>query len=140
MSAHTDLDTDYEEKKLGSYVPGAPMYPMNQPIVQQRETVTGTTQSRGMSAHRKGKALLIALVNLNIIFLISIFHGGDIQLAGQMITAILFLVGVYVGTQGGIDMISEYRSNNSNANVNTNNKSEIVTKKYEYKMDYADGK
>ena len=55
-----------------------------------------------------------------------------------MITAILFLVGVYVGTQGGIDMISEYRSNNSNANVNTNNKSEIVTKKYEYKMDYAD--
>lgn len=95
-----------------------------------------TPPQKGMTQSRKGKALLIALANLNIIFLLVVFKAADAAIAGQMITAILFLAGLYVGVQGGIDMTAAWKADL--ASTKTTN--ETITKKYEYKMDYADKK
>ena len=54
---------------------------------------TKVTPKTGLSTSKKAKALLIALVNLNIIFALVVFKAADVTIAGQMITAILFLAG-----------------------------------------------
>ena len=54
---------------------------------------------------KKAIVLGIALLNLNIIFFVSNHLKYDLQTTLQMMTAILFLVGIYTGVQGGIDMI-----------------------------------
>lgn len=90
----------------------------------------------GMTNSRKGKALLLALLNLNIIFVVSVFKQADAQVVSQMITAILFLAGLYVGVQGGIDMTTAWKADTANTKSDSTNT--IVTKNYQYKMAYAD--
>ena len=96
---------------------------------------TKVTPKTGLSDSKKAKALLIALVNLNIIFALVVFKAADVAIAEQMITAILFLAGLCIGVQGGIDATAAWKSDMSSSKT-TN---ETITKKYEYKMDYVDG-
>jgi len=84
---------------------------------------------------KKVVVLGVALLNLNIIFFVTAFRAAPIEIAVQMITAILFLVGIYTGVQGGIDMIQSNRIDASKLDVTNNT---TITKKYEYKMDYVD--
>jgi hypothetical protein len=97
---------------------------------------TKVTPKTGLSTSKKAKALLIALVNLNLIFALVVFKAADVTIAGQMITAILFLAGLFIGVQGGVDMTAAWKADASTSRT-TN---ETVVKKYEYKMDYADKK
>ncbi len=97
---------------------------------------TKVTPKTGLSTSKKAKALLIALVNLNIIFALVVFKAADVTIAGQMITAILFLAGLFIGVQGGVDMTAAWKADASTSKT-TN---ETVVKKYEYKMDYSDEK
>lgn len=83
---------------------------------------------------KKARVLLIALVNLNVVFFFSMFKPVDIGLATQMITAILFLSGLYVGVQGGVDMIQSNRA----TSLTENTTNTTIEKKYEMKMEYAD--
>jgi protein-S-isoprenylcysteine O-methyltransferase Ste14 len=85
---------------------------------------------------KKAIVLGVALLNLNAIFIFSALKAVELGLATQMITAILFLVGIYTGVQGGIDMI---QSNKLEA-VRQDRNDTIVTKNYEYRMEYADKK
>ena len=63
---------------------------------------------------KKAIMLIVALINLNAIFFLSAFIPTiPISIASQMITAILFLVGIYVGCQSGID----FKQINQNTNV-----------------------
>lgn len=71
---------------------------------------TPKSANGGLTQSRKGKALLIALANLNLIFILSVFKATDIALSSQMITAVLFLAGLYVGVQGGIDMTVAWKT------------------------------
>ena len=96
---------------------------------------TKVTPKTGLSTSKKAKALLIALVNLNLIFALVVFKAADVDIAGQMITAILFLAGLFIGVQGGIDATAAWKSVTESSKT-TN---ETITKKYEYKMDYVDG-
>jgi len=83
---------------------------------------------------KKVIALGIALLNLNIIFLVSVFKSAETTVVIQMMTAILFLVGIYTGVQGGIDMIQSNKME-----VEKSDKTETkITKNYEHKMDYVD--
>ena len=97
---------------------------------------TKVTPKTGLSTSKKAKALLIALVNLNLIFALVVFKAADVTIAGQMITAILFLAGLFIGVQGGVDMTAAWKADASTSKT-TN---ETVVKKYEYKMDYSDEK
>lgn len=97
---------------------------------------TKVTPKTGLSTSKKAKALLIALINLNIIFALVVFKAADVTIAGQMITAILFLAGLFIGVQGGVDMTAAWKADASTSKT-TN---ETVVKKYEYKMDYSDEK
>jgi hypothetical protein len=97
---------------------------------------TKVTPKTGLSTSKKAKALLIALVNLNIIFALVVFKAADVTIAGQMITAILFLAGLFIGVQGGVDVTAAWKADASTSKT-TN---ETVVKKYEYKMDYSDEK
>ena len=55
---------------------------------------------------KKAIALGVALLNLNLIFIVAAFKPTiPIQIVNQMITSILCLVGIYTGVQGGVDMI-----------------------------------
>jgi protein-S-isoprenylcysteine O-methyltransferase Ste14 len=83
---------------------------------------------------KKALAVGIALLNINVLFVFSVFHQTDTQIMVQMITAILFLVGIYTGVQGGIDMV---QSNKIDVTKSDTTETKIV-KKYEYKMDYAE--
>lgn len=102
----------------------------------RRGNQTSNVQTNKLSSSKKAKALLIALVNLNLIFAVVAFKAVDIQIAGQMITAILFLAGLFLGVQGGVDLASTWRTDSSTVKNNTTNTN--ITKKYEYRMDYAD--
>jgi len=95
-----------------------------------------TIHASKLSTSKKAKALLIALLNLNLIFLFVVFKSVDVQIAGQMITAVLFLAGLFLGTQGSIDMISNWNTNAST----TKNKTETINKNYNYQMQYVDEK
>lgn len=97
---------------------------------------TKVTPKTGLSTSKKSKALLIALINLNIIFALVVFKAADVTIAGQMITAILFLAGLYLGVQGGVDVAAAWKADASSTKTDTTNTT--ITKKYEYKMDYAD--
>ena len=97
---------------------------------------TKVTPKTGLSDSKKAKALLIALVNLNISFPLDVLKAPDVPTAGQMITAIIFLSSLFIGGQSAIDVTTAWKSDTSN----TKNTNETITKKYEYKMDYADGK
>ena len=83
---------------------------------------------------KKAIVLGIALLNLNIIFVLHAWFKLDIQVVIQMMTAILFLCGIYTGAQGGIDMLQ------TNKSVVEDKTETIVTKNYEYRMDYVDDK
>ena len=89
-----------------------------------------------MSTSRKGKALLIALINLNVIFVLTTFFGSNAQISSQMITAILFLSGLYIGVQSGIDMAATYKGDFSH----TDSTETKISKTYDYKMQYVDEK
>lgn len=62
-----------------------------------------------MSQSKKARALLIALGNLNLVYFLSPAIGISITVTTQMITAILFLTSVYVGVQGGIEMVQSFK-------------------------------
>ncbi len=80
---------------------------------------------------KKARVLGIALLNLNIIFFATVFKKDiPVDLVTQMITAVLFLVGIYTGVQGGIDMI---QSNKLESIRVDEKKTETVV----YKMEYA---
>lgn len=96
---------------------------------------TKVTPKTGLSTSKKAKALLIALVNLNIIFALVVFKAADVTIAGQMITAIIFLSSLFIGGQSAIDVTTAWKSDTSN----TKNTDEKIVKNYSYKMDYADG-
>lgn len=93
-------------------------------------------KTSGMSTSRKGKALLIALINLNVIFVLTTFFGSNAQISSQMITAILFLSGLYIGVQSGIDMAATYKGDFSH----TDSTETKISKTYDYKMQYVDEK
>lgn len=94
---------------------------------------TKVTPKTGLSNSKKAKALLIALVNLNLIFALVVFKAADVAIAGQMITAIIFLSSLFIGGQSAIDVTAAWKSDTTSSKT-TN---ETITKKYEYKMDYA---
>ncbi len=80
---------------------------------------------------KKARVLGVALLNLNLIFFASVFVKDiSIELVSQMITAILFLVGIYTGVQGGIDMI---QSNKLESIKSVEESKNTVV----YKMEYA---
>jgi len=82
---------------------------------------------------KKVRVLAIALLNLNLIFLATIFKKDvSIEVATQMITAVLFLVGIYTGVQGGIDMI---QSNKLESIKVDEKRTETVVHKMEYAKD-----
>lgn len=55
---------------------------------------------------KKAIVLGIALMNLNFIFLVAAFRPAiQLELCLHMITAVLTLVGIYLGAQSGVDMI-----------------------------------
>ena len=85
---------------------------------------TPKSANGGLTQSRKGKALLIALANLNLIFILSVFKTTDIALSSQMITAVLFLAGLYVGVQGGIDMTAAWKGE-----ISSSKKTEEITTK-----------
>jgi hypothetical protein len=91
---------------------------------------------RPIMSSKKARVLGIALLNLNIIFFFSVFNAVDTGVVTQMITAILFLSGLYVGVQGGIDMIQSNRTTFTKEDATITN----VEKKYEYRMEYVDDK
>ena len=97
---------------------------------------TKVTPKTGLSDSKKAKALLIALVNLNIIFALVVFKAADVTIAGQMITAIMFLSSLFIGGQAAIDVTAAWKADASLTKSDTTNTT--VVKKYEYKMDYAD--
>lgn len=77
---------------------------------------------------KKAIFLIVAIVNLNVVFFATPLIKCPVELATSMITAILFLVGVYTGVQGSLD----YRaSNNLNINSNQENKNHTENKKEE---------
>ncbi len=86
--------------------------------------VTPQTTNVGLTQSRKGKALLIALANLNLIFILTVFKAADNALSSQMITAVLFLAGLYVGVQGGIDMTAAWKGE-----ISSSKKTEEITTK-----------
>jgi hypothetical protein len=63
-----------------------------------------------LTSSKKARALLISLANLNIVYFVSIWLKVPGELVGSMISAILFLTGVYVAGQSGVDMIATYKS------------------------------
>jgi predicted RND superfamily exporter protein len=79
-----------------------------------------------LSQSKKAQALVIALVNLNLIFFLTPVMGLPLALATQMVTAVLFLVGIYVGVQGGIEMIQS----NKMDYTRTETVSETISKNY----------
>ena len=97
---------------------------------------TKVTPTTGLSTSKKAKALLIALVNLNLIFALVVFKAADVAIAGQMITAIIFLSSLFIGGQSAIDVTTAWKSDTSN----TKNTDEKIVKNYSYKMDYVDDK
>ena len=97
---------------------------------------TKVTPKTGLSTSKKAKALLIALVNLNLILALVVFKAADVTIAGQMITAIIFLSSLFIGGQSAIDVTTAWKSDTSN----TKNTDEKIVKNYSYKMDYVDDK
>ncbi len=92
---------------------------------------TKVTPKTGLSTSKKAKALLIALINLNIIFALVVFKAADVTIAGQMITAIIFLSSLFIGGQSAIDVTTAWKADAASS------KTETITKNYQYKMDYA---
>lgn len=95
-----------------------------------------TIHASKLSTSKKAKALLIALLNLNLIFLFVVFKSVDVQIAGQMITAVLFLASLYLGGQSALDVAATWNTNAST----TKNKTETINKNYNYQMQYVDEK
>ena len=94
--------------------------------------------NKKLSESKKAIVLGVALLNLNAIFILSVFKPTiQISIVTQMITAILFLVGIYTGVQGGVDMIQSNKLDVVKQDINQNVKQDInVKQKYEYKMEY----
>jgi protein-S-isoprenylcysteine O-methyltransferase Ste14 len=84
---------------------------------------------KAISESKKAQAILIALVNLNAIFFLTPLFKFELELAVQMITAILFLVGIYVGVQGGVEMIQSNKSSFS--------REEVIVSDEKYAMEYV---
>ncbi len=88
---------------------------------------------KSLTESKKARVLGIALLNLNLIFLAAVFKKDiPIDVVLQMITSILFLVGIYTGVQGGIDMIQSNKlesikvDSKETKNINVNYKIEYV--------------
>lgn len=79
-------------------------------IFNNNRAQNNSYKGSGMSASKKGKALLIALLNINLIVVASGFQLLDLQVVSQAITSILFLVGAFVSFQGTVDFASAWRS------------------------------
>ena len=95
------------------------------------------TPDKPLYKSKKAIVLGIALLNLNAIFFASALKSDlPISVATQMITAILFLVGIYTGVQGGIDMV---QSNKLDV-IKSDSTHTSIEKKYEYRMEYDDSK
>ena len=105
---------------------------------RERRSVEKLSADKTITESKKAKAILIALVNLNLIFFCSLYFPLEAVL--QMITSILFLVGIYVGVQGGVEMIQSNRLDvsRSQTQVRKEERKEIVIKDESYKMDYAE--
>ncbi len=59
---------------------------------------------------KKARALLIALVNCDLVFLASIFLKADPAICSALITATLALAGIYIGGQSAVDGINAARN------------------------------
>jgi hypothetical protein len=94
------------------------------------------TKPQRLRDSKKAIVLGIALLNLNVIFVAHTLFKVDVQVVIQMLTSILFLSGIYTGVQGGVDMIQSNKFDNTKVDT-TDTK---ITKTYEYKMDYVEGK
>ena len=91
--------------------------------------------------HKSKKAVVlgVALLNLNAIFVATALKPDlPLGVVTQMMTAILFLVGIYTGIQGGIDMVQSNKLDVVKSELDTTNTT--ITKNYEYRMEYDDKK
>jgi hypothetical protein len=87
---------------------------------------------------KKAIALGIALININaFIFLGVPFLHLPNEIIIQGISAVLFLVGIYVGVQGGIDMVQSNRFDYSKRELKSEElrKEEVTIKHYNVKED-----
>ncbi len=66
--------------------------------------------------------------------MLAAFKTVETQVVLQMMTAILFLVGIYTGVQGGVDMIQS----NKIESIKSDKTETKIEKKYEFKMNYVD--
>jgi len=57
--------------------------------------------------------LVVALINVNILVFLGAWIRVPNDIVVQAITAVLFLVGVYTGVQGGVDMIQQNKTDYS---------------------------
>lgn len=64
---------------------------------------------------RKARALVIALLNCDLVFFVSIFTNTNPALSSALITATLALAGLYIGAQGAVDSITALRTTTSPA-------------------------
>ena len=98
---------------------------------------TGPLPTQKLRNSKKAIVLGVALLNLNIIFAVAaLCPVVPIAVVTQMITAILFLVGIYTGVQGGIDMVQSNKLDVIKADT-TETK---IEKKYEFRMEYVGDK
>jgi len=58
---------------------------------------------------KKARALLIALINCDLVFLSSILFKADLALCSTIITATLTLAAIYIGAQGAVDTAIEIK-------------------------------
>ena len=62
--------------------------------------------STKLSSSKKAKALLIALANIDAVFVCAHFLKIETALCTAMITAIMALAGIYLGAQGAVDTVT----------------------------------
>lgn len=65
------------------------------------------TSTRRFFESRKARALVIALVNCDLVFFTAIFAKVDPALASSLITATLALAGIYIGGQSAVDALAK---------------------------------
>ena len=63
-----------------------------------------------MATSKKAQALLIALANIDLVLAANHFLKVDSALCSSVITAVMALVGIYIGAQGAVDTVSANKS------------------------------
>lgn len=71
------------------------------------------TASSKFFESRKARALVIALVNCDIIYFTTVFTGTNADFASTVVTATLALAAIYVGGQSAVDTATVLRSQSS---------------------------